>query len=205
MAVPASAAKEMLVDPKADEAAVLAAPYSCGLLAGLALAEPLADDELGGAYGVLVAPDSSSPLAAIAVYSRADTTRTSTGEVLTIMFRQDAARRLAAADHATVRDAAVAAVAPLLPGLADRVVDSRVTRWQEAMPYVPVGHAAAVRNYRTRLPAGSPVLLAGDYLGFPWSDSAAFNGLWAADRLIADHAGPAGVPSSEVASDAERR
>jgi protoporphyrinogen/coproporphyrinogen III oxidase len=50
-----------------------------------------------------------------------------------------------------------------------------------------VGHATAVQRCRERLPAGSPVLLAGDFLGLPWSDSAAFNGRWAADRLIADH------------------
>jgi nucleoside-diphosphate-sugar epimerase len=42
------------------------------------------------------------------------------------MFRQDAV--------------AVDAIAPWLPALAERVVDSRVTRWHEAMP-VPLGHA----------------------------------------------------------------
>ncbi|GLZ05689.1 oxidoreductase [Actinomadura sp. NBRC 104412] len=186
IAVPAGAATRILADPAPDEAAVLSTPYSRGLLAGLALAEPLAEDELGGAYGVLVTPVSSSPLAAVAVHSR---TNAGPGEVLTVMFGQDAARRLATADHATVRAAAVDAVAPWLPGLADRVTDSRVTRWQEAMPYVPIGHAEAVRRYRTRLPAASPVVLAGDYLGFPWSDSAAFNGLWAADRLVAELTG----------------
>jgi oxygen-dependent protoporphyrinogen oxidase len=187
IATPAGPTTRMLADPNPDEAAVLRTPYSCGLLAGLALAEPLADDELGGAYGVLVTPSSPSPLAAIAVYSRADAT--AAGEVLTVMFRQDAARRLTDADDGEVRAAAVDAVTPWLPGLADRVTASQVTRWHEAMPYVPVGHGAAVQRYRDRLPSASPVLLAGDYLSFPWTDSAAYNGRWAADRLIADHAG----------------
>ena len=79
--------------------------------------------------------------------------------------------------------------AELARSIADRVTDSQVTHWHEAMPYVPVGHATAVQRYRDRLLAASPVLLAGDYLGFPWTDSAAFNGHWAADRLIADHGG----------------
>lgn len=92
LATPAASTAGMLADPTPDEAAVLRTPYSPALLAGLALAEPLADEELGGAYGVLVAPGSRSPLA-------------------------------------------------------------------------------------------------GDHLGFPWSDSAAFNGRWAADRLLADLAG----------------
>lgn len=187
LATPAGPTARMLADPTPDETAVLRTPYSRGLVAGLAVAEPLADDELGGAYGVLVRPGAHSPLAAVAVRSRADTTATG-GEVLTVMFRQDAAKRLAGADDATVRAAAVDAVTPWLPGLAGRVVDSRVTRWDEAMPYVPVGHAAAVRRYRDRLSAGCRVLLAGDYLGFPWSDSAAFSGRWAADRLLAGRA-----------------
>jgi oxygen-dependent protoporphyrinogen oxidase len=186
IATPAGPTTSMLADPTPDETAVLRTTYSCELLVGLALAEPLADDELGGAYGVLVTPNSSSPLAAIAVYSRADAT--AGGEVLTVMFRQDVARRLMAADDAAIHTTAVDAVTPWLPGLADRVTDSHVSRWQEALPYMQVGHATAVQRYRDRLPAASSVLLAGDYLGLPWSDSAAFNGRWAADRLIADHA-----------------
>jgi oxygen-dependent protoporphyrinogen oxidase len=75
-------------------------------------------------------------------------------------------------------------VAPWLPGLADRVIDSRVTRWDEGLPHVPVGHATAIQRYRDRLPAASPVILAGDYLGFAWTDAAAFNGRWAAERLL---------------------
>jgi hypothetical protein len=74
----------------------------------------------------------------VAVYSRADVAARS--EVLTVMFRQDAARRLMAADDAAVYAVAVDAIAPWLPALAERVVDSRVTRWHEAMP-VPLGHA----------------------------------------------------------------
>jgi hypothetical protein len=55
----------------------------------------------------------------------------------------------------------------------------------QAMPSVPVGHARAVTAYRSGLTRADPVVLAGDYLGFPWTDSAAFNGRWAADRLLA--------------------
>jgi oxygen-dependent protoporphyrinogen oxidase len=183
IATPAGPTTTVLADPTPDETAVLRTAYSCEVLVGLALDEPLADHELGGAYGALITPDSSSPLAALAVHSRA--AATAGGEVITVMFRQDAARRLMAADDATVRAAALEAATPLLPGLAGRVTDSRVGRWQEALPYVHVGHARAVRAYRDRLPVASSVLLAGDYLGLPWSDSAAFNGRWAADRLIA--------------------
>ncbi|WP_192810201.1 protoporphyrinogen/coproporphyrinogen oxidase [Actinomadura rudentiformis] len=185
IATPAAPATRMLADPTPAERAVLHTTYSCEVLVGLALAEPLAADELGGAYGVLVSPESSSPLAAIAVYSRADAT--AGGEVLTVMFRGDVSRQLMTADDATIRTQAIDAVTPLLPGLADRVIESQVSRWQEALPYMHLGHATVVQRYRDHLPTASPVLLAGDYLGLPWSDSAAFNGRWAADRLITEH------------------
>nr|WP_232667053.1 FAD-dependent oxidoreductase [Pseudonocardia sp. TRM90224] len=183
---PAGPSTAMLADPTPDEAAVLRTSYSSVVLVGLALEERLAAGELGGAYGVLVSPESSSPLAALAVHSRADPA--AGGEVITVMFGHDAAQRLMSADDETVRAAAVEALAPVLPGLPGRVTDSHIARWPEALPYLHVGLAAAVRRYRERLPVGSAVLLAGDHLGLPWSDAAAFNGRWAADRLIADRA-----------------
>jgi hypothetical protein len=91
---------------------------------------------------------------------------------LTAFFHYDATRRLAEADQATVRAAAIDALTPWLPGLASRVTDSHVTRWPQALPYVPVGHATAVKRYRGILPENCRVVLTGDYLGFPWSDSA---------------------------------
>ena len=38
-----------------------------------------------------------------------------------------------------------------------------------------------MRRYRGE--QSGPVVLAGDYLAFPWSDSAALTGLWAANRV----------------------
>lgn len=187
IATPAGPATAILADRTPEENAVLQTPYSCALLVGLALAEPLAGQELGGAYGVAVMPGSSSPLAAMTVRSRADPS--ASGEVLTAFFRQQATRRLGGADESTVRAAAIDAVTPWLPGLAGRVTDSRVIGWPQAMPYVPVGHATKVQRYRDTLPAHSQVVLAGDYLGFPWSDSAAFNGQWAATQLIVARTG----------------
>ncbi|MEJ3657979.1 FAD-dependent oxidoreductase [Actinomycetes bacterium KLBMP 9759] len=187
IATPAGPTAGMLAEQTQDETEVLSTPYGCEVLVGLALNEPLAEDELSGAYGVLATPDSMSALAAIAVYSRADPAAGS--EVVTLMLRQDASRRLMAADDAEIRAAAIGAATPLIPALASRVTESHVTRWHQALPYMRLGHAAAVQRYRERLPAHSPVLMAGDHLGFPWSDSAAFNGRWAADRLIADRTG----------------
>jgi oxygen-dependent protoporphyrinogen oxidase len=184
LATPAQPTGAILADPTPAERGVLAVPYSRGLLVGLALREPLGPDDLGGAYGILASPQEATPLAAVAVLSRADS-GTSGGDLLTVMLRPSAVDRWWTADDPAVRTAAVAALAPLLPGLADQVTDARVVRWEQAMPSVPVGHARAVAAYRSGWTPADPIVLAGDYLGFPWTDSAAFNGRWAADRLLA--------------------
>lgn len=231
LTTPSGPAGELLAGPTTEESALLGLAYSPGLLAGLALTEPLAPGELGGAYGVLFGPGQASPLAAVAIRSRAGgsaaaaTARPAAGpsaagpsaadwpragppgaawppasvagsaeadrggEVITVMFRPAAAGRLSAAPSAVVRAAAIEALEPLLPGLVIRVTECRVARWPQAMPSVPPGHAGLVRGYRERLRPGSSLILAGDYLGFPWSDSAAFNGQWAADRLLAGLSG----------------
>ena len=60
---------------------------------------------------------------------------------------------------------------------------ARLVRHREAMPTCPPGHATRIRDYRQGPPLG-PVILAGDYLGFPWTDSAAATGIWAAQTSL---------------------
>ena len=52
------------------------------------------------------------------------------------------------------------------------------------MPTVPLGHGSEVKTYWDTLADDSRVVLAGDYLGFPWSDSAAATGERAARFLL---------------------
>ena len=80
---------------------------------------------------------------------------------------------------------AVAALSKLAPSVADAVDwhASSVVRIPAAMPTCRVGRASLVRRYRAE--RRGPVILAGDYLAFPWSDSAALTGLWAANCVRA--------------------
>ncbi|MER7894314.1 FAD-dependent oxidoreductase [Micromonospora sp. NPDC094482] len=182
LATPAKPTTEMLAEPTPQEAAVLSVPYSRGLLIGLALGEQLAAGEVGDAYGVLASPGDTTPLAAVAVRSRADAG--SSGDLLTVMLRPSAVDQWWSASDRDLHGVAVAALSPLLPELKDRVTGAHIVRWEQAMPAVPTGHVAAVTAYRRGIRPTDPVVLAGDYLGFPWTDSAAFNGRWAADHLL---------------------
>jgi protoporphyrinogen/coproporphyrinogen III oxidase len=162
----------------------MATPYSRGLLVGIPLDDPLRPPQLASAYGVSVHPGEPSPIAAVAVASRAHSASSSTrGDLLTVvMFNDATSADMHDADNDDVvdvahrglsgLDASLGRLLPADPGLA------RVVRHCEAMPMCPPGHAGRVRDYRRQ--HSGPVVLAGDYLGFPWTDSAAATAIWAA-------------------------
>lgn len=186
VALPGAAALAIAVGASAQEARLMSTPYSNGLLVGLPLDRALQKHQLSNAYGVLVHPREPTPIAAVAVASRAHPDL-GDRDLLTVMFCDPAARQLAAASDAQVTATAIDALAhldptltPVLPSDAGR---ARVVRHAQAMPTCPPGHAGAVAAYRTGR-SGDPLILAGDYLGFPWTDSAAATGTWAAGAAV---------------------
>jgi oxygen-dependent protoporphyrinogen oxidase len=188
LALPGAAALRVVTDPAPEEREVMTTAYSRGLLVGLPVARRLHPDELGGAYGVLVHPEEESPVAAVAVAARAHPRAAADGDLLTVMFADEHAGALVhAPDEDVVASAAAALVGidpRLEPLLATRPADAAVVRHAQAMPAVSPGHARAVDRYRRRHAVDDPLVLAGDYLGFPWTDSAASTGLWAARAAL---------------------
>jgi len=183
LAVDAAAARPLLPTPGALADRLLATPYSPGLLVGWDTADRLPRTALQGAYGVLTSPGARPGLAALAVASRAGGSDGRDGDLVTAMLDPATAVRLRDAADGQVAVAVGTLLRDHLPCLAHGARAPRVVRWTQAMPTVPVGQADAVREYRATLPRRARVVLAGDYLGFPWTDSAAFNGRWAARHL----------------------
>ena len=182
LAVPAPAAASLVADPSPLETQLLSTPYSSGLLVVLACRRRLTERELGGAYGLLASPSQAGPIAALCVASRAGHAAPG-ADAVTVMFDGEAAERLISQGEpdADVVTRAVAVLCELAPTVEDAVDGeaSRVVRIPAAMPTCRVGRVGRVRRYRVE--HRGPVILAGDYLAFPWSDSAALTGLWAAN------------------------
>ena len=186
LAVPAPAARILLADPSPLEGSLLSTPYSSGLLAVLACRRRLEERELGGAYGLLSSPSQDGPIAALCVASRAGHAAPGS-DAVTVMFDGRVAERSISVGEpdGEVMTRAVAALCELAPSL-ENAVDretSRVVRIPAAMPTCRVGRSTQVGRYRRE--RGGSVILAGDYLAFPWSDSAALTGLWAANCVRA--------------------
>ncbi len=182
VAVPAAALPGLLRLRDGMEA-MAATPYSAGLLVGMAVDRPLRPDELAGAYGVLLHPD-EAPLAAMCVASRAGHAVPGL-DLVTCLFADPDARRLSALSDAEIVVAARRSLLAWAPSLdaALREGEHRVFRIPAAMPMSAPGRLATIQAYRQIAP-GRRVVLAGDSLAWPWSDSAAFTGEWAADRVL---------------------
>lgn len=184
VATPGPATTAILADSGDLPDTLMRTPVTSGLLVGLPVDRRLSETELGGAYGVLFHPD-EGPLASICVASRAGHAP-SDRDLVTCLYTDADARRLSNAHDQTVAELAAEALLRLAPSLTTHlrtdVSMTRVERIGHAMATSPVGRAQQIAQYRQT--ATGPVLLAGDYLAWPWTDSNAEAGQWAARTLL---------------------
>jgi oxygen-dependent protoporphyrinogen oxidase len=185
VATPAPAARALL--PVASDAVreLLDTPYSRTLVVGLRYAPGWTAARLRGVYGVLVPPAERRTIAAVAVESHKAPGLVPHGELLNVMLGGPAVARLLDADDEEVTRAVVAELSDLVPEAGRGLVGATVSRWRAALPWVPPGQAARVARYRRAVEAEpTRVLLAGDYLGLPFTDSVTYTGQWAAAQAL---------------------
>jgi oxygen-dependent protoporphyrinogen oxidase len=184
LATTASVATRLHVDADPTERALMATPYNACINLAIATAPDYRIPAgLANVYGILFSQADRGRLAAIAIERNKSPERVAGGELFDVMFDDGAAREAMAWSD----EAIVARVLPELeahfPGLSQRVAWSRVLRWPEATPRSPVGRSRILNQYRQEQ-RRRKVYLAGDYMGFPWTDSAAATGIWAANQIL---------------------
>ena len=184
LATPASAATRLRLPVDEDERSLLATRYSSTINIVLATAPgwPL-PHSMQGVYGVWFPQAERRHIAAIGVERAKDPAVAEVGELLDVMLTSESADRLLHLSDAEVMRTILPDLEPLLPGVAAHLRWARLTRWAEAMPRSPIGRLGAVARYRQAAP-GRRLLLAGDYMGLPWTDSAAETGQWAAQTVL---------------------
>ncbi|MET3446603.1 NAD(P)/FAD-dependent oxidoreductase [Ralstonia sp. 1138] len=193
LATPAHATRAWLPHPTLGEAAVLDATYAPSIHVALGLSPSWSAPKVfAQAYGALFSPVEGGPLAALTFQHSAGR---GDGPVVCAMFGEQAATRTMPQNDDTLIRSATEAMAMHLPGLERAVVSAHVQRWAAAEPRSPVGRARAIAAYRATLGRDRRIVLAGDYLGSPWTDGAAESGHWAAGHLLA-----ARIPQAERAA-----
>ncbi len=194
LACPASVSRELLPHANEAEQAVLATGYASSIHVALALRPTWKlPPHLRGIHGALRAPCEGGSIAALS-FENGRVPDDGGGNVLAVMLGDDAARRsMQRPDGEIVRDI-VEQVDDILPTLGVAIVDTHVQRWPVAEPLSPIGRARAVALYRKSIDGERRVVLAGDYLGSPWTDGAAETGKWAAHHIISWTSNGAPVP-----------
>lgn len=193
LATPAHATRAWFPRPTLGEAAVLDATYAPSIHVALGLSPSWSAPEVfAQAYGALYSPVEGGPLAALTFQHGAGR---GDGPIVCAMFGEQAATRAMPKNDAMLIRFATEAMAAHLPGLERAVVSAHVQRWAAAEPRSPVGRARAIAAYRATLGRDRRIVLAGDYLGSPWTDGAAESGQWAASHLLA-----ARIPQAERAA-----
>lgn len=193
LAVPAHVARSILVEPIPSEDKLLLSEYASTVHIALGMDPNWRPPEyMLGVYGCLLAPIEGGRIAALTLEGGRGLRR-GEGEVVSIMLGHGAASRMCKlSDDAIVRDI-LDELENWLPSVKCSVRCSHVQRWEAAEPFSPVGRAAAIAEYRATLSTTRRIVLAGDFLGTPWTDGAAETGFWAAQHLatVYGHDGPA--------------
>jgi oxygen-dependent protoporphyrinogen oxidase len=187
LATPACVSRGLFAHPTPQERAVLDTGYAASIHIALALRPGWkAPPAIRGVHGVLFAPCQGGLVAALTMES--GRMPGGDGEVLSAMLGNDAAQCWLDRSDAELIRAVVDELAAHFPGLHEAIVAAHLQRWPAAEPLSRVGRAKAVARYRATLPHDRRIVLAGDYLGSPWTDGAAETGMWAAAHLLQDGA-----------------
>lgn len=184
LATTASAAEKLYAPANAIEQGLLGTPYSSTVNIGLATKQNWRNnDTLKHVYGLLVPRTDRDVIAAIGIESCKDPARVPDGELLDIMLADRAGRELVNRTDDEILTRVLAEAGRYFPGVAQSVRFAHIVRWNEAEPRSPVGRSRLISEYRVNWSPRQRVLLAGDYMGMPFTDGAAETGVWAASRI----------------------
>lgn len=184
LAAPAPEARSIYEPRDQTEQRLLDVRYSATVNVAIGTAGPLCNAHLRGVYGVFVPGVERRVIAALGIESNKCADRVLQGELLNVMLSDAAGAALVRESDETIVAAVMPELGRYLPDLERDVRFLRVYRWPRAEPRSPVGRSCDIRDYRRAL-RDRRVVLAGDYLGMPFTEGAAETGRWAARWLCA--------------------
>ncbi len=188
LAATASVAKSLLKGATPIEEKLISTKYSSTINIAVATKTNWRSDSLlRNIYGIMIPRREREHLASIGIESQKDIERvTGRGELLDLMLDSKSARLFLSEDNDTILSAILPESEHYFAGLSEAIRFSHIIRWSEAEPMSPIGRSKDLATYRKELPATRRILLAGDYMGFPYTDSAAYTGKWAAQKISND-------------------
>lgn len=182
--VPSPIAKKIIQNPDDETSLLFETRYSSTIVVSLLMHEDwLPTSNICSAYGFLLNPQLNRKIAAFTIENNKCHTRKKQGYLINIMLADKWAKEFLHLSNEEIYKTIQLDVEKISPAIYSSIYKKEIFRWQYAMPCTPIGRAIAVREYRSTRDPNNRIWLAGDYLGFPWTDSAAETGLWAANQV----------------------
>ncbi len=184
LAVPAYIAKKMYFSENQYERELLSTPYSSTVNLALGMAKEWdVPPEIKDVYGLLIPRIERTRIAAIAVENAKYIERAKSGHLINIMIDSKSGNEMINQNDDYIFQTLVEELDVLFPKFSSNVIFHKLYRWKYAEPKSPIGRAKNIFKYREEISPNSRILLAGDYMGMPFTEGAAETGLWAASSI----------------------
>ena len=186
IATTASAAMKLFPQANLLEKKLMATTYSPTILIALATDRHWRTDKtLKDLLGLFIPRLERGTVASVTIESGRDPRRVAGGELLSVFLSGKAAAEMMGQSDDEIVQAVLPELEVYFRGVTTAKQLVHVLRWDEAIPRSPVGRSLDLAQYRRSPSPDRRVWLAGDYLGFPWIESAVETGAWAAKRILA--------------------
>jgi oxygen-dependent protoporphyrinogen oxidase len=184
LATPATVSKFLFLSANDIEKTLLQTQYSSTINIGIVTDKGWKlPRNLRNVYGFLIPRRERKLIAAIGIESNKNRNSIKDGELLDVMLDNQFTAELLNKSEDEILQKILPELERYFPGLSKSIRFSHFIRWPEAEPMSLLGRSKNIKKYKETLESFAPVILVGDYMGFPTTDSAAFTGKWAADFI----------------------
>jgi oxygen-dependent protoporphyrinogen oxidase len=183
LATPAPIASKIFRQTTELEKILLSTSYSSTLNISVVLKKKLSDKKMSKIYGIWIPRKERKNIAAITIESNKSIDRALTGEVLNIMLTGTAGKAMYKLENENIIKTVLEELHEYIPNITKDIYFTKITRWLYAEPISSVGRSKNIYEYRSKTTSQSSVLLAGDYMGMPFTEGAAETGKWAASQI----------------------
>lgn len=184
LATPAPVAQKLFTQADDIEQKLLSTTYSSSILISVVINDMnwRETPSLKGVYGLLIPQTERESIASVAIESSKHLQWKGIGEILNVMLSGEKSLEMMGQSDTQILACVIPELVRYFRGLPRSSYTTHVRRWETAMPTSPMGRSRWIDQYRKRKKT-KKIILAGDYMGMPYTDSAAETGVWASAQI----------------------
>ena len=186
LATPAPISKKLYSDADGIENELLNIEYSTTVNIAIALKNnlPITEGGLENIYGVFIPEKERKMIAVFTIETEKHKDRAASGELVNVLLSRKSGKTLIDWGDEDISSAVLSELEEYLPNISNNIVFTKIYRWSNAVPMSPIGRSNKIKEYRETIKENKQVILAGDYLGMPFTEGAAESGAWAASKIM---------------------